>query len=242
LGGEAKQPEKVKLPPMGPTVTGTDGLQYSYNPVTGLNEIVGKTTINPSGYAERYNPRTGKNEVVGTVGFTGDRYLPWEQDPRNPQAEQYTGGKQYGLTATQQLEYDTQLRDLDRETDALIQELRGSIGGRQRQATQAIQRAGREGAGSSQDIASELAELGMDVSPGQYDVTLEGIARDTALKQAQERRDLANFISSISGRISAAERARTEGKQDLTNWRLAQEIENAEAARREAEILAGLGG
>jgi hypothetical protein len=243
LRGEGKQPAPPSpqgpLPPMGPTVTAPDGRQYAYNPVTGLNEVVGLTTVDDQGRAYRYNQTTGINEVVGLTEGRESRYLPWEQDPRNPQA--VASGRTGGLNAAQQLQYDMQLRDLDRETDALIQELQGSIGTRRRQATETMQRMGREGSGASQEIASELAQMGLDVSPGQYDVALEDIARDTALKQAQERRDLANFISSVGGRVSAAERARLKGREALEVWKLEQEVQNAEDRRKEALALAALG-
>ena len=81
----------------------------------------------------------------------------------------------------------------------------------------------------------------MDLSPGQYDVGLEGISRDTALQQAKAQQNLAKYISSIGGRVSAAERRRLEGKQDLIDKRLAMATDNAEEERKMKLAMAQLG-
>ena len=105
------------------------------------------------------------------------------------------------------------------------------MGAQQAESQRKIQRLGREGAGSSQDLASQMAELGIDTSPGQFDVALEGIGQKTAEGQAAQRRSLAQYISGVQSQIGKAERARVSKQQEIILSR-----QEAEDKAREEEF------
>jgi hypothetical protein len=151
-------------------------------------------------------------------------------DPRDPLSY---------LSATQKLEFEMALRDLGRDTEAMITELQGAAAARRKEAERNIQRTGREGAGSSQELASALAEAGVDTSPGQFDVGLEDISQRTALAQAEQRRSLAEYISGVQGRISSAERAAIQREADIELARAAAIQDAINASNQRSIKVAG---
>lgn len=184
-----------------------------------------QTFTDAEGRVHTWNPRSNMYEVTGTVAAgTAD------------------AGMNLGLTAAQQLEFENRLRDIEEETRAVLSGLGGQTSAARAEAQEGREASRRRVAGSSQDIASGLAFLGMDTSPGVADVAQEYQARAGAEREAAIAKSLAQTISDISSRRAAALRAQEREKRELAAARLQLEQENILKKQEEEFLKTILGG
>lgn len=184
-----------------------------------------QTFTDAEGRVHTWNPRSNMYEVTGTVaaGTAG-------------------AGMNLGLTAAQQLEFENRLRDIEEETRAVLSGLGGQTSAARAEAQEGREASRRRVAGSSQDIASGLAFLGMDTSPGVADVAQEYQARAGAEREAAIAKSLAQTISDISSRRAEALRAQEREKRELAAARRQLEEENILKKQEEEFLKMILGG
>jgi hypothetical protein len=141
------------------------------------------------------------------------------------------------LSAAEQLFYDNQLRAIEDETQAILAELglaEQTARGRAEEETGATR---RQVAGGGQNVASALAFMGLDTSPGVLGVAQEDIAGAGARQEQQIQRALADQIAQFSSqraeqeRRARAERVRIESERALAAQRLIED-----KAREESEL------
>jgi hypothetical protein len=141
-----------------------------------------------------------------------------------------------GLSAAQQLEFENRLRDIEAETQAVLSGLSGQASSARSEAKAGREESRRQVAGGSQDLASGLAFLGLDTSPGVIDVGQEYQAREGAKREAAIAKSLAETISGISARRAEALRAQQRQRDELAAARLQLEEENIQK-KRDEELL-----
>ena len=204
---------------------GVKALKYLQTPqyeTTPYGSTIKQTfTDTSTGYVYSWNPTSKMYEVTSTV----------TSDPRK------------WLSATEELNFSTQLRDLERETAAIISELQSGISSERKNTTRDIEEINRSVSGGSQDLATQLAFLGLDTSPGVLDVGQESLATQGATESAARRRALAEYISGVEGRIGQARQGLVSGKADIEAAKAAAITDKIrEQQQRDAELAALLYG
>lgn len=188
---------------------------------TKYGSTIKQTFTDDMGRVHTWNPTSKMYEVTSTV-------MP---DPRK------------WLSATEELNFASQLRDLERETADLISELQSGVSKEKSQATRDIEGINRSVSGGSQDLETQLAFLGMETSPGLLDVGQESLATAGATEAASRRRALADYISGVEGQIANARRNRIQGMADIESAKAAAIIDKInEQQKRDAELAALLYG
>ena len=192
---------------------------------TPYGSSIKQTFTDANGFVHTWNPRSKMYEVTSTVAPAGQ-----------------ATGPILGLSAAQQLEFENRLRDIEAETQAALSGLSGRAASAKSEAKEGRMESRRKVAGGSQDIASGLAFLGLDTSPGVLDVAQEYEARAGAQREAAINKNLAEVISGISAQRAEALRRQEREKRDLAATRLALEEENIKKKRDEEIVNAYLGG
>ena len=147
-----------------------------------------------------------------------------------------------GLSVAQQLQFDNQLRDIEAETAAILSGLGQRESSARAETKEGREQSRRQVAGSSQDIASQLAFLGLDTSPGVADVGQEFEARTGARREQALAKGLAETIGDISARRAEQQRLARTGRSDVAARRLAAEQENIDKQRERNLMNIILGG
>jgi hypothetical protein len=177
------------------------------------------------GRVHTWNPRSKMYEVTGTVA------------PGTSSASPVLG-----LSAAQQLEFENRLRDIEAETRAVLSGLGGQASAARSEAKAGREESRRQVAGSAQDLASGLAFLGLDTSPGVLDVGQEYQAREGAQREAAIAKSLAETISGISSRSAEAKRRAKAQREQLAAARLAAEEENIREQQKNSVLNILFGG